>query len=167
MGVYVFIWHDGVYVLCTVTSFIANHVICLGSGTRRLGDSRILGVSRSAKADDIKRAYRKRSLRFHPDKNPDDKDAKLKFQKLGCRLNWWIENDWLWLIMIFEFDGFTPHLYEISHKLQKLGLYLNIYIGVRVHGLMDIDGFMIWNRGDLTTPEVITVIKKRSHQGDP
>ena len=52
--------------------------------------SRILGVSRSAKADDIKRAYRKRSLRFHPDKNPDDKDAKLKFQKLG----WmdWMEN---------------------------------------------------------------------------
>eukprot|EP00438_Fugacium_kawagutii_P022738 Skav234320 [mRNA] locus=scaffold3847:42879:48828:- [translate_table: standard] len=44
---------------------------------------RILGVPRSAKADDIKRAYRKRSLRFHPDKNPDDKDAKLKFQKLG------------------------------------------------------------------------------------
>ncbi|CAJ1379249.1 unnamed protein product [Effrenium voratum] len=42
---------------------------------------RILGVSRSAKADDIKRAYRKRSLRFHPDKNPDDPDAKLKFQK--------------------------------------------------------------------------------------
>ena len=28
--------------------------------------TRILGVSRSAKADDIKRAYRKRSLRFHP-----------------------------------------------------------------------------------------------------
>lgn len=44
---------------------------------------RILGVSRSAKADDIKRAYRKRSLRFHPDKNPDDKDAKLKFQKVA------------------------------------------------------------------------------------
>ncbi|CAJ1333498.1 unnamed protein product [Effrenium voratum] len=44
---------------------------------------RILGVSRSAKADDIKRAYRKRSLRFHPDKNPDDPDAKLKFQKVA------------------------------------------------------------------------------------
>ncbi|CAE7711144.1 iksA [Symbiodinium sp. CCMP2456] len=44
---------------------------------------RILGLPRSAKADDIKRAYRKRSLRFHPDKNPDDPDAKLKFQKVA------------------------------------------------------------------------------------
>ena len=44
---------------------------------------RILGVSRNAKLDDIKRAYRKRSLRFHPDKNPDDKDAKRKFQKVA------------------------------------------------------------------------------------
>lgn len=44
---------------------------------------RILGVSRNAKADDIKRAYRKRSLRFHPDKNPNDKDAKLRFQKVA------------------------------------------------------------------------------------
>ncbi|CAE7650709.1 iksA [Symbiodinium pilosum] len=44
---------------------------------------RILGIPRSAKADDIKRAYRKRSLRFHPDKNPDDPDAKLKFQKVA------------------------------------------------------------------------------------
>lgn len=44
---------------------------------------RILGVSRSAQADDIKRAYRKRSLRFHPDKNQCDPDAKLKFQKIA------------------------------------------------------------------------------------
>jgi len=44
---------------------------------------RILGVTRSAKAEDIKRAYRKRSLRYHPDKNLDDPDAKLKFQKIA------------------------------------------------------------------------------------
>ena len=35
------------------------------------------------------------------------------------------------ITMIFEFDGFTPHLYEISHKLQKLGFYLYIYIRYR------------------------------------
>lgn len=44
---------------------------------------RILGVPRNAKPDDIKRAYRKRSLRYHPDKNLDDSDAKLKFQKVA------------------------------------------------------------------------------------
>eukprot|EP00930_Biecheleria_cincta_P047577 TRINITY_DN33003_c0_g1_i1.p1 TRINITY_DN33003_c0_g1~~TRINITY_DN33003_c0_g1_i1.p1 ORF type:complete len:891 (-),score=140.13 TRINITY_DN33003_c0_g1_i1:92-2764(-) len=44
---------------------------------------RILGISRSAQPDDIKRAYRKRSLRYHPDKNQCDPDAKLKFQKIA------------------------------------------------------------------------------------
>lgn len=44
---------------------------------------RILGVSRNAKLDDIKRAYRKRSLRYHPDKNLEDVDAKRKFQKVA------------------------------------------------------------------------------------
>eukprot|EP00927_Polykrikos_kofoidii_P036005 TRINITY_DN30459_c0_g1_i1.p1 TRINITY_DN30459_c0_g1~~TRINITY_DN30459_c0_g1_i1.p1 ORF type:complete len:757 (+),score=129.41 TRINITY_DN30459_c0_g1_i1:143-2272(+) len=44
---------------------------------------RILGVSRNARGDDIKRAYRKRSLRYHPDKNLADPEAKLKFQKIA------------------------------------------------------------------------------------
>mmetsp|Transcript_72776 Transcript_72776/g.133110 ORF Transcript_72776/g.133110 Transcript_72776/m.133110 type:complete len:377 (-) Transcript_72776:1-1131(-) len=44
---------------------------------------KILGVSRGAKADEIKKAYRKRSLKYHPDKNPDDPDAKPKFQKIA------------------------------------------------------------------------------------
>lgn len=44
---------------------------------------RILGVPRHARPDDIKRAYRKQSLRYHPDKNLDDADAKMKFQKVA------------------------------------------------------------------------------------
>lgn len=42
----------------------------------------ILGVSRDASADDIKKAYRKKALEHHPDRNPGDKDAEEKFKEL-------------------------------------------------------------------------------------
>ncbi len=43
----------------------------------------LLGVSRSASADDLKKAYRKLALAYHPDRNPGNKGAEEKFKELS------------------------------------------------------------------------------------
>ena len=41
----------------------------------------VLGVEKGAQADEIKKAYRKQALKYHPDRNPGDKEAEEKFKE--------------------------------------------------------------------------------------
>ena len=43
----------------------------------------VLGVNKDASADDIKKAYRKAAMKYHPDRNPGDKTAEEKFKEAG------------------------------------------------------------------------------------
>ena len=43
----------------------------------------VLGVDKGADLEAIKKAYRKMAMKYHPDRNPDNKEAEEKFKEVG------------------------------------------------------------------------------------
>eukprot|EP00299_Pterocystis_sp_00344_P016502 c8280_g1_i1.p1 GENE.c8280_g1_i1~~c8280_g1_i1.p1 ORF type:complete len:356 (-),score=95.54 c8280_g1_i1:189-1256(-) len=65
--------------LLTIVLLSLVSVVCAGRDFYK-----ILGVERNANAADIKRAYRQKSLQFHPDKNPGNPEAQQMFQDVSA-----------------------------------------------------------------------------------
>ena len=43
----------------------------------------LLGINRDATPEELKKAYRKMAIQYHPDKNPGDKTAEEKFKQIS------------------------------------------------------------------------------------
>ena len=64
--------------------FVLFNVFVLTCGKRKRDHYKILGVRKNVNDHDLKRAYRKLALKYHPDKNPDNKEiAEEIFKKIS------------------------------------------------------------------------------------
>lgn len=78
----------------------------------------ILGVARTASTDEIKTAYRKLSLKFHPDKNGGDKFFEDRFKDINEAYEVLSDSDSR-LVYNYQFDAFTNRNGQTAHQKEE------------------------------------------------
>lgn len=68
-----------------VSVILAAYVVCVVYVTEVCGEDyyKLLGVKKTASQREIKKAFRKLALKYHPDKNKKDPDAEKKFVEIA------------------------------------------------------------------------------------
>ena len=69
----------------------------------------VLGVEKTASAEEIKKAYRKKAMQYHPDRNPGDKTAEEKFKEVGEAYEVLSDDDKRSRYDQFGFQGVDPN----------------------------------------------------------
>lgn len=91
----------------------------------------LLGVAKDANEQEIKAAYRKLSLKYHPDRNPEDKIAEEKFKEINEAYQTLSEPD---KRQMYDLGGVTPQAgydpnQHINDILRNMGFNINIDMG--------------------------------------
>ena len=109
----------------------------------------VLGVKKDASADDIKRAYRRMAMKYHPDKNPDNKEAEDKFKECAEAYEVLSDSEKRSRYGQFGHDGLRGMgMRDYSHmKWQDIGSMFEDIFGGFGGGLGDVFGGMGGRQG--------------------
>src|SRR5215218_6487838 len=100
---------------------------------------KILGLNKDASDDDIKKAYRKLARKYHPDLNPNDKDAHRKFQQINEANE--VLSDPEKRKKYDQYGKDWPHAEQFEKARQSQSNYGNAGGGYTYSGDFDEDGF--------------------------
>ena len=78
----------------------------------------VLGVPREATSDEIKKAYRKLAVKFHPDKNPGDPTAEKKFKDVSEAYEVLCDDK---KRQIYDQYGSDPDINSLIRRIREVG----------------------------------------------